>query len=46
MHYQQDGAMALGNHGGSGPNYKPNSYENAPKQTCAYAEPPLPLGVD
>lgn len=44
MHYQRDGAMALGNNGGNAPNYEPNSYDNAPKQNCAYAEPPLPLG--
>lgn len=44
MHYQRDGAMALGNNGGSGPNYDPNSYEDAPKQNCTYAEPPLDLG--
>lgn len=44
MHYQRDGAMALGNNGGSGPNYDPNSYEDAPKQDCAYVEPPLDLG--
>lgn len=40
MHYQRDGAMALGN----SPNYEPNSDENAPKQNCAYAEPALDLG--
>lgn len=44
MHYQRDGAMALGNNGGNAPNYEPNSYEDAPKQNSAYAEPPLPLG--
>ena len=44
MNYQADGMMAMGNNGGSGPNYEPNSDDNAPKQTPAYAEPPLPLG--
>lgn len=44
MHYQRDGAMALGNNGGNAPNYEPNSYEDAPKQNCAYAEPALDLG--
>jgi catalase len=44
MHYQRDGAMALGINGGSAPNYEPNSYDDAPKQNLAYAEPPLPLG--
>ncbi|MFB2769028.1 catalase [Pelatocladus sp. BLCC-F211] len=44
MHYQRDGAMALGNNGGSTPNYEPNSYEDTPKQNCAYAEPALDLG--
>ena len=44
MHYQRDGAMALGNNGGNAPNYEPNSHEDTPKQNCAYAEPPLPLG--
>ncbi|NET32777.1 MAG: catalase [Cyanothece sp. SIO1E1] len=44
MHYQRDGFMALGNNGGSTPNYGPNSYEDAPQQHSAYAEPPLPLG--
>jgi catalase len=44
MHYQRDGAMALGNNGGNAPNYEPNSYEDTPKQNCAYAEPALDLG--
>lgn len=44
MHYQRDDAMALGNNGGSCPNYEPNSYDNAPKQNPSYAEPPMPLG--
>jgi catalase len=44
MHYQRDGAMALGNNGGNTPNYEPNSYEEAPKQNSAYAEPAMPLG--
>ncbi len=44
MHYQRDGAMALGNNGGNSPNYDPNSYDNAPKQNCAYAEPGYNLG--
>jgi catalase len=44
MHYQRDGAMALGNNGGSGPNYEPNSREDAPKQNSAYADPAWDLG--
>ena len=44
MHYQRDGAMAFGNNGGNGPNYEPNSNGETPKQNCAYAEPPMPLG--
>lgn len=44
MHYQRDGAMALGDNGGSSPNYDPNSYESAPKQNSAYAEPAMDLG--
>lgn len=44
MHYQRDGAMALGNNGGNLPNYEPNSYDDAPKQNPAYVEPSLPLG--
>lgn len=36
--------MALGDNRGNAPNYEPNSYEDAPKQNPAYAEPPLPLG--
>ncbi|MES1021861.1 catalase-related domain-containing protein [Gloeocapsa sp. BRSZ] len=41
---QRDGAMAVGNNGGNAPNYEPNSYDNTPKQNCAYAEPALDLG--
>jgi catalase len=44
MHYQRDGAMALGNNGGNTPNYDPNSHPDAPKQNCAYAEPAMDLG--
>jgi catalase len=44
MHYQRDGLMALGNNGGSAPNYEPNSAEGTPKQHPAYAEPPTHLG--
>ncbi|MBR8832566.1 MAG: catalase [Stigonema ocellatum SAG 48.90 = DSM 106950] len=44
MHHQRDGFMALGNNGGSVPNYEPNSAEGTPKQNPAYAEPPFPLG--
>lgn len=43
-HYQRDGAMALGNNGGKGPNYEPNSDPNAPKADTTHGEPPLPLG--
>lgn len=41
--YQRDGAMAFGTNGGSGPNYEPNSYSDAPKQAPHYAEPSLAL---
>jgi catalase len=44
MHYQRDGFMASGNNGGKAPNYEPNSYDDAPKQNPAYAEPPMQLG--
>lgn len=44
MHYQRDGLMAPGNNGGNAPNYEPNSYEDAPKQNPAYADPAFPLG--
>ncbi len=44
MHHQRDGFMALGNNGGSAPNYEPNSAEGTPKQNPAYAEPPIHLG--
>jgi catalase len=44
MHYQRDGAMALGDNGGSTPNYDPNSHESAPRQNCAYADPAWDLG--
>lgn len=44
MHYQRDGAMALGDNGGNTPNYEPNSHEDTPKQNCAYVEPPIDLG--
>lgn len=30
--YQRDGFMAVNGNGGSGPNYEPNSHEDAPKQ--------------
>ncbi len=45
MHYQRDGAMALGNNGGNAPNYEPNSCPNSPKQNPVYAEPALDLGT-
>jgi catalase len=45
MHYERDGLMALGDNGGSGPNYEPNSYASAPKQNPAYAEPAMDLGM-
>lgn len=41
--YQRDGSMALGSNGGAGPNYEPNSYGDAPKQSPAYAEPALAI---
>lgn len=44
MHYQRDGFMALGNNGGSTPNYEPNSVEGTPKECPVYAEPPIHLG--
>ncbi|MGF6394379.1 catalase [Pseudomonas plecoglossicida] len=40
--YQRDGSMATGNYG-SAPNYEPNSYGNAPKQSPRHAEPALAL---
>ncbi|MBC6434780.1 catalase, partial [Nostoc sp. HG1] len=44
MHNQRDGLMALGNNGGSVPNYELNSAEGTPKENPAYAEPPSHLG--
>ncbi len=44
MHYERDGSMALGDNGGSGPNYEPNSTASAPKQNPQYAEPAMDLG--
>jgi catalase len=44
MHHQRDGFMALGNNGGSAPNYEPNTVEGTPQQNPAYAEPPSHLG--
>ncbi|MFK3943179.1 catalase [Pseudomonas monteilii] len=41
--YQRDGAMAFGNNGGAAPNYEPNSYADAPKQSPRHAEPGLAL---
>lgn len=41
-HYQRDGAMALGNNGGSGVNYEPNSF-GGPTEVLENAEPPLEL---
>lgn len=41
--YQRDGAMRFDGNGGSAPNYEPNSYADAPKQTPANSEPPLQL---
>ncbi|WP_296235457.1 catalase [Pseudomonas sp. UBA4617] len=40
--YQRDGSMATGNYG-SAPNYEPNSYSEAPKQSPRHAEPALAL---
>ncbi|ANY90218.1 MULTISPECIES: catalase [Pseudomonas] len=40
--YQRDGAMASGSYG-SAPNYEPNSYSDAPKQSPRHAEPALAL---
>ncbi|MCE0967425.1 catalase [Pseudomonas sp. NMI4491_12] len=40
--YQRDGSMATGSYG-SAPNYEPNSYAEAPKQSPRHAEPPLAL---
>ncbi|NDL65481.1 catalase [Acerihabitans arboris] len=39
--YQRDGSMRFDGNGGSAPNYEPNSYADAPKQTPAYREPAL-----
>ena len=41
--YQRDGAMAFGSNGGAAPNYEPNSYGDAPKQSPRHAEPALSL---
>ena len=41
--YQRDGAMAFDSNGGAAPNYEPNSYGDAPKQSPRHAEPALPL---
>jgi catalase len=43
-HYQRDGAMALGNNGGSSPNYFPNSHQDTPQDNVTDKEPPLHLG--
>lgn len=40
--YQRDGAMSMGSYG-SAPNYEPNSYADAPKQSPRHAEPALAL---
>jgi len=40
--YQRDGSMATGSYG-SAPNYEPNSYADAPKQSPRHAEPALAL---
>ncbi|WP_054903434.1 MULTISPECIES: catalase [unclassified Pseudomonas] len=40
--YQRDGSMASGSYG-SAPNYEPNSYADAPKQSPRHAEPALAL---
>ncbi|SPO53071.1 Catalase [Pseudomonas sp. JV551A1] len=40
--YQRDGSMATGSYG-SAPNYEPNSYSDAPKQSPRHAEPALAL---
>lgn len=40
--YQRDGSMAMGTYGGA-PNYEPNSYPDAPKQSPRHAEPGLAL---
>ncbi|OUC15376.1 MAG: catalase [Alkalinema sp. CACIAM 70d] len=46
IHYQRDGFMALGDNGGSGPNYEPNSKAEAPKQNPAYAEPAMDIAME
>ena len=40
--YQRDGSMATGSYGAA-PNYEPNSYADAPKQSPRHAEPALAL---
>jgi catalase len=42
--YERDGLMAMGDNGGSGPNYEPNSQDSAPKQNLSFAEPALDIG--
>jgi catalase len=41
--YQRDGVMSIG-HGGSSPNYFPNSHDTAPKESSEYKEPAWLLG--
>ena len=41
--YQRDGAMQFSANGGAAPNYEPNSFADAPKQSVGYAEPMLPI---
>ncbi len=43
MHYQRDGQMSQGFGGGS-PNYEPNSYADAPKESPEYRDPAWDLG--
>jgi catalase len=42
-HYQRDGQMQMGNYGSGFPHYSPNSYEDAPKASPEFMEPPLQL---
>lgn len=43
--YQRDGAMALGDNGGPGPNYEPNAF-GGPVEDKSYEEPPLKISGD
>jgi len=41
--YQRDGSMRFDGNAGSAPNYEPNRFADAPKETPQYREPPLAI---